>query len=65
MSDMGKVIALIDREEAFNFIAKQLKGETPAGDYRSKGNQWHYGRMELKELLDAIYGETLWEKETG
>jgi len=54
---MAQVTALIDRKEAFDLIAKQLAGETPISEIGVKGVQWHYGRMELKELLDAIYGE--------
>jgi len=42
----------ITRAEAVALIERQLKD----GTTRPKGNQHHYGRQELRELLDAIYG---------
>jgi hypothetical protein len=45
-------MAKITRAEAVALIERQLK----AGTTRPKGVQHHYGRQELRELLDAIYG---------
>ena len=42
---------MITREQAWELIDKQLI------DCPRKLGGWHYGREELKVLLDAIYGE--------
>ena len=53
------------RAEAVELIKRQLEGpdqdvETPDNktvEYRrQKGGMWHYGRQDLRELLDFIYG---------
>ena len=41
---------LIDREQAVELISKQMVSNPP------NKVAWHYGRVELRELLDAIYG---------
>lgn len=41
------------RREATALIEKQLNNETPADKEKSG---WHYGKKELRELMDAIYG---------
>lgn len=54
------------RQEAAALVKRQLQtspdttdghesGKTPLGG-RPKGSQHHYGRQELRELLDFIYG---------
>lgn len=46
--------ANITRDEAVALINKQLiesSKNTP-----EKGEHWHYGRQEIKELIDYIYG---------
>ena len=53
------------RKEAADLVRKQLlgpntsdghsKAKTPL-DGRMKAGQWHYGKQELRELLDFIYG---------
>lgn len=40
----------LDRSQAVNLIKRQLNAEKPGC------SQHHYGRVELRELLDAIYG---------
>ncbi len=47
----------ITRAEAKAFTEKQFDGKTPAHDEKWELNQQiHYGRMEIEELLDQIYG---------
>lgn len=41
------------RAEAVKLILKQLHD----GSGREKAHQWHYGRQELRELMDFIYGQ--------
>lgn len=51
------------REEAVAFIRSQFDAPVDAGPDRTnltatrrpKGYAWHYGRQELRELLDFIY----------
>jgi len=53
------------RKEAADLVHQQLMGPNESDDYfnaktpldgRLKGSQWHYGKQELRELLDFIYG---------
>jgi len=47
----------ISKKEAWGFAEKQLDSKTLIS--KKKGNQWpcwHYGRCEIQELLDEIYG---------
>lgn len=46
--------AKISRNEAVKLINTQLEDSPP--DLREKGEYSHYGRQELKTLVDAIYG---------
>lgn len=41
------------RKECWELIEKQMDGE---GKYKLS-DSWHYGKVELKELMDFIYGE--------
>lgn len=41
------------RIEAVNIIQRQLHGD---GAILSKKTAYHYGKEELKQLLDALYG---------
>ena len=43
-----------ERKDAVLLIQKQLNNETDA--YKKKDTLWHYGRQELRELMDFIYG---------
>ena len=42
------------RQEVVSFIQDQF--ERRQEYYPRKDNRWHYGLVELKELLDFIYG---------
>lgn len=42
-----------DRKSAVNLINEQLHGNLPRVN---KGRQWHYGKVDLRELMDFIYG---------
>lgn len=53
MDTKDYIQANITRDEASALINKQLDGSDNTPE---KGEYWHYGRQELKELLDAIYG---------
>ena len=49
---------MLSREDAVNLIKRQLSIE---GMHEVQGNKtkphfWHYGKVELRELMDAIYG---------
>lgn len=48
------------RKEAVELIKKQFTEGRPEDKTffgkRPKGNQFHYGRQELRDLLDYIYG---------
>ena len=44
------------REEVANFIEEQFNYESTRSTKREKGNCDHYGKQELRELLDFIYG---------
>ena len=46
----------ISREEAEDFAERQLDFKTPYSKKPKAGGQWHYGRAEIRELLDHIYG---------
>ena len=48
--------ALITREEAVDLIEDQMIMRSPATKQHQK-SAFHYGRVELRELLDVIYGE--------
>ena len=44
------------RADVVRFMNDQLHvcgADAPLGE---KGRQWHYGRQELKQLLDYLYG---------
>jgi len=43
----------LSRRDAVNVVRRQLNGDSPAAMRKSC---WHYGKVELRELLDAIYG---------
>lgn len=43
----------ITKEEAWALAKKQLNNETPS----CENGYWHYGRLQIAELLDAIYEE--------
>jgi len=45
-----------DRIEVSSFIDKQMKKLTPAM-FTRKNNRAHYGKQELKDLLDYVYEE--------
>jgi hypothetical protein len=49
---------LISRKEAVAFSGDQLDGCSSVYDIQSckPGGTWHYGKMEIQELLDYIYG---------
>lgn len=54
-------VTKITREEAIAFFTKQLKTGTKAGHIKPDGysksiGEWHYGKCELYDLIDAIYG---------
>ena len=53
---MNTTEAYINREEAWALIEKQMEQKTIASSNESYP-YWHYGRCQLKELMDAIYGE--------
>jgi len=45
------------KEEAIRFAYKQMNSETPGCDEKYKLSQHiHYGWLEIKELLEFIYG---------
>lgn len=46
-------MAIISRKEAAALVRRQLSVEN---DKCEDIGAWHYGRIELRELLDAIYG---------
>lgn len=48
-------MAKITRAEAVAFINKQFN-KTPAQVVKTKAGAYGYGRVELREVLDAIYG---------
>lgn len=41
----------LTRKQARDFAQRQLDGETPA----YKKDAYHYGKIEIEELLDQIY----------
>ncbi len=45
---------LITREQALAFAEKQFDEET--GLMNKEGGCWHYGKQEVQQLLDHIYG---------
>ena len=45
----------LSRRDAVNVVRRQLSGDSPAAMSKTC---WHYGKVELRELLDAIYGGT-------
>ena len=47
------------KEEAFAFAMGQFDVVAPT----EKCNKWHYGRIDLKALLDFIYDEQCIEEE--
>lgn len=47
---------VITREEAVELIEDQMLMRSPKTKTLNK-SAFHYGRVELRELLDAIYGE--------
>jgi hypothetical protein len=58
------------RAEAVALIKKQLDGDTHGRRDKqaikkaaSISGPWHYGKVELRELLDAIYGEATCDEE--
>ena len=50
----------VDKEKAWAFIKKQLDQETVASNDKFKF-EWHYGKVELTELLNYIYGDSIEE----
>lgn len=44
------------REEAANLIYRQFDATAPTSEDYGPKVCWHYGRLELRELLDFIYG---------
>ncbi len=46
---------LITRKEAREFAESQMNHETAASN-PDGGSLWHYGKCEIEELLDKIYG---------
>lgn len=57
MKTRKEVAALVRRQlrESPDTSENYCQGKTPL-DARPKGSQLHYGRQELRELLDFIYG---------
>lgn len=48
---------LKSREEFWEFVNKQFDYETPASLNKvDTTSRWHYGRVELKELADEMFG---------
>ena len=47
---------MISRKEAVDLIEDQMIMRSPKTKTHQK-SAFHYGRVELRELLDAIYGE--------
>jgi len=47
---------MVSREEAVSLIKDQLDNETDTYKNSSSKCAWHYGKQELRELLDLIYG---------
>lgn len=53
---------MLSREKAVEFVSDQLSGvrESKSAFHRSgeyDSGAWHYGKCDVRELLDAIYGE--------
>jgi len=45
------------KEEAIRFVYKQMRNETPVFEEKWElSKHVHYGWMEIKELLEFIYG---------
>ena len=45
------------RTEIVNFVEKQMNYLTEVSKEKNKNHVSHYGRMELKELMDFIFGQ--------
>lgn len=49
-------MALIDRKAAAKMVNHQLSVQYTKTADGKRCQTWHYGRVELRDLLDAIYG---------
>lgn len=48
--------AIPERREVAAFILEQMKAPWHKPSDPTKNGAWHYGKVELRELMDFIYG---------